>query len=144
MRPGRFRDRPVEYGAPFGAFEDVLSRFQGRPITVRQDWVALLVSEFTQSTGPLTFVAGSRPDLVRFQYATDVILIGDIGKLELLAAYPRLYTGSHVRHGKVEVMRAARVSIRAERGLAVEGDGDMQGGLPATFEVLRGALRVIA
>jgi YegS/Rv2252/BmrU family lipid kinase len=84
------------------------------------------------------------PDAVADDGLFDVVLIQDIGKLELLAAYPRLYTGSHVRHPKVEVMRGGRVSIRADRGVAVEGDGDMRGALPATFEVLPGALRVIA
>jgi len=84
------------------------------------------------------------PDAVADDGLFDVVLIGDIDKLELLAAYPRLYTGSHVRHGKVEVMWGGRVSIRADRGVAVEGDGDMQGALPATFEVLPGALWVIA
>ena len=66
------------------------------------------------------------------------------GRLELVAAYPRLYTGSHIHHGKVSVRRGRRVSIRAERPLTVEGDGDIRGTLPAIFEVLPGALRVIA
>ncbi len=84
------------------------------------------------------------PDAVADDGQFDVILIGDIGKLELMAAYPRLYNGSHVRHGKVDVLRGSRVTIRVERRLAVEGDGDMRGSLPATFEVIPGALRVIA
>ena len=84
------------------------------------------------------------PDAVTDDGKFDIILIGDIGRLELVAAYPRLYSGSHIHHGKVDVLHGARVSIRADRPLAVEGDGDVRGWLPATFEVLPGALRVIA
>ena len=84
------------------------------------------------------------PEAVADDGLFDVILIGDIGKWELLAAYPRLYSGSHIRHGKVEVLRGSRVAIRAESSLTVEGDGDIRGSVPAMFEVLPKALRVIA
>ncbi len=84
------------------------------------------------------------PDAVADDGLFDIITVGDIGRLELVAAYPRLYTGSHIHHGKVSVRRGRRVSIRAERPLTVEGDGNIRGTLPAIFEVLPGALRVIA
>ena len=74
----------------------------------------------------------------------EVILLGDIGKIDLVASYPRLYTGSHIHHRKVDVLRGRCLTIQANQHLTVESDGDTRGHLPATFEVLSGAIRVIA
>lgn len=72
----------------------------------------------------------------------DVVLIGDVGKLDFLTTAPKLYKGRHVSHPKVEVVRSARVEVDADDRLPIEVEGEQIGTTPAVFEVVPGALRV--
>jgi diacylglycerol kinase (ATP) len=74
----------------------------------------------------------------------DVVVIHEIGKLEFLRTFPKVFSGRHVEHPAVAVHRAARVDLDADRTLVVYADGEPAGTLPATFEVRRGAITVLA
>jgi YegS/Rv2252/BmrU family lipid kinase len=74
----------------------------------------------------------------------DVVTVADVGKLRFLANLPKVFNGRHTDNDEVEVHRAAEVTVDADRPFAVYGDGDRITDLPATFRVLRRALRVIA
>src|SRR5581483_10715463 len=72
----------------------------------------------------------------------DVVLIGDVNKLDFVTTAPKLYSGGHVRHPKVEVLRSASVSVEAATSLPLEVEGEPVGTTPARFEVVPGALRI--
>jgi YegS/Rv2252/BmrU family lipid kinase len=74
----------------------------------------------------------------------EVVVIHDIGKLEFLTTFPKVFSGRHVEHPAVTVHRAGRVELDADRPLAVYADGEPAGNLPATFEVRRAAITVLA
>ena len=74
----------------------------------------------------------------------DVVVIADIGKLEFLRTFPKVFSGRHIEHPAVTVHRAARVELDADRTLAVYADGEAAGTLPATFEVRPAAITVLA
>jgi YegS/Rv2252/BmrU family lipid kinase len=74
----------------------------------------------------------------------EVVVIAGIGKLEFLRTFPKVFSGRHVEHPAVAVHRAARVELDADRPLAVYADGEPAGTLPATFEVRRAAITVLA
>ena len=74
----------------------------------------------------------------------DVVVISEIGKLEFLRTFPKVFSGGHVEHPAVAVHRAARVDLDADRTLAVYADGEPAGTLPATFEVRPAAIAVLA
>jgi YegS/Rv2252/BmrU family lipid kinase len=74
----------------------------------------------------------------------EVVVIGDVGKLEFLRTFPKVFSGRHVGHPAVAVHRAARVELDADRPLAVYADGEPAGTLPATFEVRPAAITVLA
>ena len=74
----------------------------------------------------------------------EVVVIHDIGKLEFLRTFPKVFSGRHVEHPAVAVHRAARVELDADRPLAVYADGEPAGTLPATFEVRPAAITVLA
>ena len=42
----------------------------------------------------------------------DIVLIGDVGKLDFVTTSPKLYKGGHVGHRKVEVVRSSHVDDR--------------------------------
>jgi YegS/Rv2252/BmrU family lipid kinase len=88
--------------------------------------------------GGMLLAPDARPDDGSF----DVVLIGDVGKLDFVTTAPKLYKGKHVGHPKIEVVRTARVEVDAAEHLPIELEGEQVGTTPATFEVVPGALRV--
>jgi len=72
----------------------------------------------------------------------DVVLIGDVNKIDFLTTAPKLYKGKHLAHPKVELLRSACVRVDAAEHLPIELDGEQIGTTPATFEIVPGALRV--
>ena len=82
------------------------------------------------------------PDATPDDGLFDVVLIGDVGRVDFLTTAPKLYKGRHVGHPKVEVVRSARVSVEADETLPIELEGEQVGTTPVTFAVVRDALRV--
>jgi YegS/Rv2252/BmrU family lipid kinase len=74
----------------------------------------------------------------------DVVWISDVAKLRYLSNLPKVFKGRHVDNEEVTVLRAAEVSISANRSFAVYADGDHLADLPATIRLLPRALNVIA
>jgi YegS/Rv2252/BmrU family lipid kinase len=76
----------------------------------------------------------------------DIVVIGDIGKLQYVANLPKVFKGTHVEEDGVTELPAAGDEIRvsADRDFAVYADGEHLADLPATLRVLPRALRVIA
>jgi diacylglycerol kinase (ATP) len=88
--------------------------------------------------GGMMLAPEARPDDGLF----DVVLIGDVGKVDFLTTAPKIYKGKHVAHPKVEILRSARVEVDASEHLPIEVEGEQVGTTPATFEVVPGALRL--
>jgi diacylglycerol kinase (ATP) len=82
------------------------------------------------------------PDAAQDDGLFDVILIGDITKLDFVTTSPKLYNGTYLGHPKVEHLRSATVAVEAARPLPVETDGEVAGVTPARFEIAPRALRV--
>ena len=72
----------------------------------------------------------------------DVVLIGDVNKIDFLTTAPKLYSGRHLSHPKIEVLRSRTVMIVAAVPLPVEVEGEPAGTTPARIEIVPGALRV--
>jgi YegS/Rv2252/BmrU family lipid kinase len=75
----------------------------------------------------------------------DLISIGEMSALEIIANAPRLYLGKHLDLRQVNHRRARRISARPakrDEEVAIEVDGELVGRLPATFEILPDALNV--
>ena len=73
----------------------------------------------------------------------DVLVIGDMSKLELLRALPTVYKGTHVNHPKVSMKKARRVTIESPERMLVYADGELLGECPASFWVLPAALSIV-
>jgi diacylglycerol kinase (ATP) len=72
----------------------------------------------------------------------DVVVIGDVSKLDFATTSPKLYKGGHIGHPRVEVLRTTAVSVEAARPLPVELEGEPVGTSPARFEIVPRALRL--
>ncbi|HMA47995.1 MAG TPA: hypothetical protein VKP11_12515, partial [Frankiaceae bacterium] len=64
--------------------------------------------------------------------------------VRFLADFPKVFTGRHVDEPSIEVVRARRVRVDADRPFRVYADGDPIADLPAQIGVRPGALRVLA
>jgi YegS/Rv2252/BmrU family lipid kinase len=73
----------------------------------------------------------------------DVVVLGDLGKIDLVRNVPRVYDGSHVTHPKVTVSSARRVEVDSPDRLLLQADGEVLGMAPATFTIVPSALRII-
>jgi YegS/Rv2252/BmrU family lipid kinase len=96
----------------------------------------VIVANGQWHAGGMKLAPDARPD----DGAFDVILIGDVSKLDFVTTSPKLYGGSYVRHPKVEVLRSAWLEVDAVEPLPIELDGEVSGTTPARFDVRRGAL----
>ncbi len=72
----------------------------------------------------------------------DVISIGDMGKIELLKAFPTIYKGTHINHPKVEMEKTTRVEIESAEKFLVHADGEFLGEGPAYFRLIPSALSI--
>ena len=72
----------------------------------------------------------------------DVVIGGDVTKLETLGLLPKVFVGKHLLHPKVRSLRAQKVAVSGGSHLTVHADGEPSGKLPADFRCLPGALLI--
>ncbi len=72
----------------------------------------------------------------------DLLVIGDLSKLDLLWSLPRVYKGTHLTHPKVTMKRAREIEISATQPIPLQADGELLGELPARCHVLPAALSI--
>ena len=70
------------------------------------------------------------------------IQIHNPSKRESVAIVPKVYKGEHIPHPDIHEAKRVRVEIHSDRPLRVEADGEVLGWTPATFELLRDAIRL--
>ncbi len=73
----------------------------------------------------------------------DVLLLHRLPLHEFLRVFPKVFTGAHVSHPAVEIVRARTVGLEAT-GIVSYADGERFAPLPLTLEAVPGALTVLA
>jgi diacylglycerol kinase (ATP) len=73
----------------------------------------------------------------------DVCIVEAMSVPAFLRAFPKVFRGTHVNHPKVRMLRGVRVAMEVDRRVQVYADGERVGPLPAVFEAIPGALRVV-
>jgi len=73
----------------------------------------------------------------------DVMVIGDIGKFDLLKSLPMIYKGTHGDHPKVSMEKATVVTIESSERVLVQADGEVVGEGPASFRLIPAALNIV-
>lgn len=74
----------------------------------------------------------------------DIVVVGDISRTEAVLNLQRLYTGRLAEHPKVSVVRGKRITLESEQQVFIEADGELPGMLPAQFEIVPHAIKVIS
>jgi len=96
--------------------------------------------------GGMRICPDARPD----DGLLDVCLVGDVGRIALLRAFPTVRTGAHIDNPAVSLLRAAEVDVElsdpdpADDGTdaSLRADGEAFGSLPCTLAARPGALWV--
>ncbi|MBV8079857.1 MAG: diacylglycerol kinase family lipid kinase [Actinobacteria bacterium] len=99
----------------------------------------VIVANGRYAGGGMKLAPGAEPDDGTF----DVVLIGDVSKVDFATQAPGIYRGRHVKHPKVEVLRSHRVDVTSEDQLPIELDGEHVGTTPVTFEIVPGAVKLL-
>ncbi|MET3660987.1 diacylglycerol/lipid kinase family protein [Aquamicrobium ahrensii] len=144
-RKGRVSARALFYWRTIGSF--LRYNFQtvritlddGAPVETRMALVAVANGRF--------FGAGMMvaPDAEMDDGWFDVIIVRAAGKPGLIRDLTLLYGGRHRNHPAVTIVRAKKVLVEPVGSAIVNGalldiDGESPGRIPATFEILPGAL----
>ena len=69
----------------------------------------------------------------------DLVLVRKMKKLEFFRNVFRIYTGTHLSHPKISLIRGTKIEVAPadmEERILIEVDGEQVGSLPATFEIL--------
>jgi diacylglycerol kinase (ATP) len=77
----------------------------------------------------------------------DIVIFRGTAKLSLIKDMRLLYSGSHANHPMVTILRGRRIVVDPAGGLGaneagLDVDGEAPGSIPATFEIVPGALRM--
>lgn len=73
----------------------------------------------------------------------DLFIVHKISKPELIRVFPKVFTGEHVTHPAVEIVRATEVTLISS-GVPVYADGEPAGMLPMSVSIAPKSLKVLA
>jgi diacylglycerol kinase (ATP) len=123
-------------------------------IGYRNKSVTLRIGDEVKSTRILSVVVANggylgggmhvAPDSILNDNLLDVVVIGDIGKFDLLKSLPMVYKGTHGKHPKVSMEKALSVSVESSERILVHADGELLGEGPASFRIMPAALSIVA
>ncbi len=102
--------------------------------------MAVIVANGAAYGGGMMMAPDAELDDGRF----DILLEGEVTRLQALRSMPKLFKGTHIDDPLISVTRGATVEVAADRPLALYADGEHITDLPAELRVLPAALRLIA
>ncbi len=70
----------------------------------------------------------------------DMVIVGNIGKIELIKTMPRVYKGTHLTHPKVRLEKDTCLTIESSRKFLLHADGELLGEGPVSFSLIPKAL----
>jgi diacylglycerol kinase (ATP) len=108
-------------------------------VVVSRDAVAgVVIGNGEYYGGGMRIAPGASPTDGRL----NLVILGDIGRVELIRWLPTLYSGRHLENPKVKSYTGARVTITAPAGLPMHVDGEPVSPAPVRISVCPGALRL--
>lgn len=119
----------------------------------RNKWVSVKIGDRIESMRILSVVVANgshfgggmkvAPEASLNDSLLEVVIIGDIGKFDLLKSLPMVYKGTHGNHPKVSMQKAEAISIESPERLLVHADGEVVGEGPASFWLMPATLNIV-
>lgn len=107
--------------------------------TIERDCVAILVQNTPYTGGGLKMAPAAEVD----DGALDVVIVADIGKLDLMVRFPRAYSGRHLEHPSFSVHRSRTITVRSPDPMVKMFDGDLCGRTPLEADVWPAGVRFV-
>jgi diacylglycerol kinase (ATP) len=73
----------------------------------------------------------------------EVVMVGDVSRIDVLMNIKRLYQGTLAEHPKVKTFKAKTIELTSDEEVLIDLDGELVGRLPARFQILPQKLSVI-
>ncbi|HNQ06380.1 MAG TPA: YegS/Rv2252/BmrU family lipid kinase [Tetrasphaera sp.] len=106
---------------------------------VETEAMLVLVANATSYGGGMQVAPQARMDDGLF----DVMYLNHVSRAEFLRVFPKVFSGAHVDHPAVHLIRGRRVDLEAH-GITAWADGEPLRPVPLTAEIVPDALRVFA
>ncbi len=115
-------------------FKPQTYRFQVDAIEFTTKAMLIAVSNGQSYGGGMRVTPDARVDDGLF----DIMILGPVSKIEFLKVFPKVFSGQHVKHPAVKIMRGKKVTIESKA--VAYADGERIGALPITAEIASGAI----
>lgn len=73
----------------------------------------------------------------------DVVIIKKSGVQDLASIFINIFSGEHINHPNVIYFKSKKISLSSPEDISIDIDGEYGGKLPATFEVLPRAFKIL-
>lgn len=73
----------------------------------------------------------------------DIIILGDLGKTELIMNFPKIYKGTHLTHPKVRNYRGKNIKIYSDEKVLIELDGEQPGTIDAELKIIHKGINIL-
>ncbi|HEX6506553.1 MAG TPA: diacylglycerol kinase family protein [Chloroflexota bacterium] len=101
--------------------------------------VSLVIANGSYFAGGIKIAPPARVD----DGELDIVLLGDLTRIELVSQFWKVYPGTHLRNPQVHWMRGREVSFESTASAYIDLDGELYAGEPGRIIILREALRVV-
>ena len=121
-----------------------LPRLRTRPVVVTADGLRRSFDAAFIVVANTAFFGGGMaicPEADPGDGLLDVLVVGAVGRVELLRLFPKVFKGTHVTHRKVSQFRGRVVEIEGDE-LELWGDGDPLTPAPLKLQAAPGAVRL--
>jgi YegS/Rv2252/BmrU family lipid kinase len=72
----------------------------------------------------------------------EVVVVGDVSRIEVLTNTRRLYRGTLAEHPKVQAFQARSITLESDEEVLIDMDGELVGRLPVRFELLPRKIKI--
>lgn len=123
-----------------------LSRYRPAQLVVEVDGESSEGEVFMLAVGNCRYFAGGMkicPSAYFDDGLLDLCVAGNLRRAEVLLALARVFRGTHIRQRKFHYTKAHIIRVDGPSDVLVQADGQVIGGLPATFTLKQRALKVI-
>lgn len=125
----------------------VLFTYQPTTVTIKIDERIHRFSEVWMiSIANLPFYGGGIkicPDAIADDGLLDICILHGVNRWELLMVFPRAFSGSHITHKNVTMLKGKDIFITPEKDLVIQCDGEIVAHNPIALTVEKEALHIL-
>ena len=125
----------------------IISKFEPIPVVFKGDFGVYEQKIILAATGNTATYGGAMqiaPNASPMDGQFDICVVGEISKTTLLRFLPKVYSGKHINHPSVRVLKTKSIEIQTpQEPQWICADGETLGQTPARLTVLSNSLNVI-